>query len=238
MQLSTQNEMPQRAGSLKYKGSSWEAGRTDCFVFFFFISFSLFLIDGISLLLKGVTARMGHWQKEGMAQCRNGSAFPAEYCRLDKMMGKVIHWLRGFPQKGHATGYCDWEEHRLCYCSQEAFLLPPTNWAFLQAQLESQGCSLQLGCWRALGGAYCTGTTGEHEPVPSSPEVKTGNIWRGRSLWEFSSHQPTVEGRECECSEGRGEKSTGGYQTVLNMHGCQKCCNARGAELIMISNIL
>lgn len=50
---------------------------------FFFHFFFLFLIDGISLLLKGITARMSHWQKEGMAKWRNGPSFPAEHCRLD-----------------------------------------------------------------------------------------------------------------------------------------------------------
>lgn len=52
-------------------------------LFSFLVYFFLFLIGGISLLLKGITARMSHWQKEGMAQWRNGSAFSAEYCRLD-----------------------------------------------------------------------------------------------------------------------------------------------------------
>lgn len=102
------------------------------------------------------------------------------------MMGKIIRWLRGFPQKRRATGYCHWGEHRLCYSSRRLPCCP------LQAEhscrhrwrVRDAVFSRDVGeCW---GAHTALGPQG-HVPVPSHPEVKAGHVWKGRSLWGFKA---------------------------------------------------
>lgn len=145
------------------------------------IPFFLFLIDGIRLHLKGVTAQMSHCQKEGMVQWRNRSAFPADTAGYTKLVGEIIHWLRGFPQNGHATGYvigkntgCATALRRLSCCPLQAEHSCRNTWRARDAV-----CGWDVGeCWEghiALG------------PLEGMSLCPAGDVWRGRSLWELKA---------------------------------------------------
>lgn len=87
----------------------------------------------------------------------------------------------------------------------------PTSWARLRAQVESRGCSLQVGRSQVLGGTHRTGPLVTVSPIPSSPEVKAGYALRGRSLWGFKAAvSPQWKAGSVRVVVAPGEDSMGG----------------------------
>lgn len=134
---------------------------------------------------------------------------------MDMQQGTVI---------GKSTG-CATALRRLSCCPLQAKHSCRHSWRARDAL-----CSRDVGeCWE---GHPALGPLESMSLCPATQRRKQGRSGGAGACGGLKQPSAiTVESRECECSEGR-EESTGGYQPVLNMHGCQQRCNAHIAEHI------